>query len=147
MSDNAQWGNAISWSLIVVGWVIVNRQNNDRETRKEIRAALLDLYKLLDEIEDDAFAYHTGTSDPVLARKIKRSISQIAPRIKLALRNRLECKYSHPLFEFRKSITLTNFETKMFQPKAPNDQFFTDIMDAKQSLILRLDLAFNAKFL
>jgi hypothetical protein len=146
MSDNSQWGNVVSWGLIILGWVIVNRQNNNRETRKEIRAGLLDLYKLLDEIEDDAFIYHTEIGDPVVARKIKRSISQIAPRIKLALRKRVECKYGFPLYAFRQSITLSNFETNLFAAKLPNDQFFTEIMDAKHALILRLDSAFNETF-
>jgi len=132
--------------LVVCGWLVINQQNNTRETRKEIRAALLDLYKLLDEIEDDAFTYHTGVGDAALARKIKRNISQISPRIKLALRDRVECKYTHQLSAFRKSITLVNFESTAFESKAIDNKFFTDISDSKHNLITILDTAFNAKF-
>jgi hypothetical protein len=142
-----QWGNVVSWILIVAGWAVINAQNNSRETRKEIRAALLDLYELLDEIEDDAFSYHTGTTgDAALARKIKRNISQISTRIKLALRDKLECEYARPLVAFRKSITLSNFDSNKFLSKSADSKFFNDISDAKQSLIVVLDRAFNAKF-
>jgi hypothetical protein len=90
--------------------------------------------------------YHTGTGDPALARKIKRNIGQICPRITLALRGRLDCKYSHPLSAFRKSITLVNFESNTFESKAIDNKFFSDISDAKHSLIAVLDMAFNSKF-
>lgn len=146
MADS-NWGSAVTWGLVILGWVIVNRQNNNRETRKEIRAALFDLYKLLDEIEDEAVKYHTSeTPDGILGRRIKRNLSQLSLRIKLASRGLLKCKTAVLVAAFRRSITWENFETSNFKQKAPEDRFFEVILDAKRSLISVLDSAFNNRF-
>jgi hypothetical protein len=136
-------GDIISWTIIFVGWYIINRQNNNRETRKEVRESLLSLYRHLDEIETDAIAYHTGDGDPLLARKIKRDIDQIPGRISLAQRGSMKGRYAHHLIRFRQAITLNNFDTASFVQKEPTDRFFDEIVVSKRSLIHCLDLAYN----
>jgi hypothetical protein len=140
------FGDIISWIVIFVGWYIVNRQNNNRETRKEVRASMLSLYRHLDEIEIDAIAYHTGDGDPLLARKIKRDIDQIPARIALAQRGSMKCRYSMYLIQFRQAITLNNFDSASFAPKDPTDRFFDAIVVSKRSLIYSLDRAYNRAY-
>lgn len=142
------WPQLVTWVLIVAGWWLVNYQNNARETRKEVRASLVDLYKHLDAIEDAAFSYHTGTGALVEARRLKRDITQIAPRIVMLRRGPMVGKinYARPLFEFRKSITFENFDTKNFAPKGPQDPFFDNISASKRELIAALESAYSAAY-
>jgi hypothetical protein len=143
----ADWTDIVSWLIIFAGWIVVNRQNNSRETRKEVRASLLDLYEHLDQIEVDAFAYHTGTGDVLLAHKLKRDIDQVVPRIKLALRGPMTtCRYGKQLIAFRQSITLQNFDSATFAPKKPSDTFFEVIVVSKRALIYCLELADNNSY-
>lgn len=146
MSAELDFGDAISWIIVVVGWLIINRQHNNRETRKEIRASLMDLYRLLDSIEADAFAYHTTEPDVALARKIKRELDQIYSRVRLALSDTVTCDSSKQISEFRKSITLHNFDTVSFEKKAADDSIFDEIMIAKRQLISVLEHAYSQKY-
>jgi len=144
---NCSWiGQAVSWILIIVGWVIVDSQNNKRETRKEVRASLLDLYKHLDAIEDAAFLYHSTTGDASEARKITRDIQQIAPRIVMARRGRMRVNYAQPLAAFRKAVTYENFDSIGFVSKKPHDQMFESIEACKKNLIATLESAFNSAY-
>lgn len=140
------WANAVSWIIVLAGWAIVNRQHNNRETRKEIRSSFVDLYKLLDQIEDGAFQYHVSTGDPLLARKLKREIGQVPVRIKLAIQKRLKCPYATPLARLRRAITLENFETRDFKKKDAADPFFDEIIGAKTALIVALESAYNEAY-
>lgn len=137
---------SISWVLIAAGWVVVNDQNNKRETRKEVRTSLLELYKVLDEIEDAAFEYHTTDGDAGKARKIVRAIQQIAPRIIMARRGPIKFHYTNALAGFRRAITFTNFDTSTFERKQPEDHFFDAIAAAKRELITSLELAYSQAY-
>ena len=127
--------HSLSWILIIAGWVVVNDQNNKRETRKEVRASLLELYRILDEIEDAAYEYHTTDGDAGKARKIVRAIHQIAPRIIMAKRGPIKFHYTRVLADFRRAITFENFDTAAFKRKQPEDPFFDAIAAAKRELI------------
>lgn len=139
-------GQSISWIIIFVGWALVNYQNNCRETRKEIRASLIDLYKILDGIEDAAFEYHTKTGDPVVARRIRRDIQQISSRIIMARRGPMRIDYARPLAALRKSITYDNFDSANFVAKNPQDVFFDSISESKRNLIFALERAYSAAY-
>lgn len=146
MSEHSYVGDAVSWCIVIIGWLIINHQHNSRETRKEIRASLVELYKLLDVIEADAFAYHTGAADQALSRKIKRELDQIYARVSLALAKTITCDCSKEITSFRKSITLENFETANFKKKSPDDEMFTGILVAKRRLITVLEHAYTEKY-
>lgn len=147
MSTDMSWlAQPISWILIVAGWMVVNSQNNRRETRKEVRASLLELYKLLDDIEDAAYEYHTTDGDAGEARKIVRAIQQIAPRIIMARRGPIKFQYTKPLATFRKAITFENFDTSKFERKQAEDPFFDAIAAAKRELITALELAYSQAY-
>lgn len=137
-------GDVISWVIIFVGWAVVSGQHNKRETRKETKERLQLLFKHLDEIEDAAFLYHTSKSpDPLLARRIRRDIEQISPRIRLAIRGPMKCAYSGALVRFRQSITLHNFDSATFAPKQTHEQLLDEIVSAKNALVYCLESAYN----
>lgn len=137
---------SISWVLIAAGWAVVNDQNNKRETRKEVRASLLELYKILDDIEDAAYEYHTTDGDIAKARKIVRAIHEIAPRIIMARRGPIKFHYTKELAGFRRAITFANFDTSTFERKQPGDPLFDEIAATKRELITALELAYSQAY-
>jgi hypothetical protein len=132
--------------LIVAGWAIVNYQNNKRETRKEIRASLLDLYTHLDAIEDAAIDYHTTDGSPAKARRIRRDIQQIAPRILMARRGQMKIDYKRAVFELRRAITLENFDTENYAPRPSDDPLLDEISRTKTNLIFALEGAYGRAY-
>lgn len=136
------WSGPVSWGLVVVGWLVINQQNNKRETRKEIRSALSALYELLHTIEDKALKYHTGNGDPLESRTLKRHLAQIYPRVGLAFQSTIDCKYSREVFAFRQAVTLRNFDTASFAALDASDPFFESISNAREQLVSKLEHAF-----
>jgi hypothetical protein len=131
---------------VIVGWIVINAQHNRRETRKEIRAALNDLYDMLNDIEDDAFVYHTGAGDPVLSRRIKRKLGQIFARVNLALVKTIDLRCASEIGAFRRAVTLHNFDTARHQSLLPVDQIFEEITATKERLVNRIERAFLEKY-
>lgn len=137
------WAAVISWLLVILGWFIINRQNNIRETRKEIRAALNQFYDVLNEIEDDAVTYHSGgAGDPVLSRRIKRRLGQLHGRAGLALGSTIECSCSREIWLFRQAVTLENFDTAAHKMLPASDPIFEEITATKERLVQTLERAF-----
>jgi hypothetical protein len=141
-----EWGNVVSWLIILIGWLVVNYQHNSRETRKEIRVGLLELYKILDDIEAKAFDYHTSGGSSSAARRIRAELAQLHARIKLILCGHVRCDYVRSLAQFRKSITYENFDTANYVKRPPDDDLFDRILEAKRDLIVILEQAFNNKY-
>lgn len=138
-------GSAPTWIIILIGWIVVNWQNDSRETRKEIRAKLDFIQKLIAEIEDDAYHYHTDSNNSALARKIKRKIesafgliSEISPFFS-----------STPTFEmaqFRRSVTLRNFANHDYRQLTENDEILDDIGHAAFDLARALEKQYSQKY-
>lgn len=146
MTCEFDWSGPVSWALIIFGWLVVNAQHNSRETRKEIRAALNDLYEILNGIEDDAFAYHTGHGDPALSRRIKRCLGQIYPRIILAFMGTIKFQCAREVANFRQAVTLDNFDTATRRSLSPTDTIFESLSTAKETLVNRIERAFLSHY-
>ena len=146
MASGSDWGSAVSWLLVILGWIIINTQHNRRETRKEIRAALNNFYELLNEIEDDAITYHTSSGDPVLSRRIKRRLSQLYRRVNLAFQDTIECQCASQITAFRRAVTLHNFDTATYTQLKASDPVFEEITATKERLVNVLEQAFMTKY-
>lgn len=105
----------------MLGWIIVNWQNNKREERKELRSSLTDISKNIEEIEESAIGYHSAASRMTATEKsINLKISRLSSKIRHL---HFENKNITPNFiQLKKSITLDNFETNRFiQQSAESD--------------------------
>jgi len=140
------WSGPISWALVILGWLVINWQHNKRETRKEIRAAFNGLYEMLNEIEDDAFSYHTGNGDPALSKRIKRRLGQIHSRINLAFMTTIRERCSREVFAFRRAVTLQNFDTVSHNSLPSTSPVFEEITATRERLINTLEQAFLKKY-
>lgn len=66
---NIDFGASLPVLIAVVGWILVNAQNNQRETRKEGRAAADNAKKLAMEASSLSIAYLKGSRDDPSAVK------------------------------------------------------------------------------
>lgn len=147
VTPSCSWLSALPPILVILGWIVVNRQNNQRETRKETRSSLQDFYKALDELENAAISFHTHDQwSPEKAQTIRtttertlRRARMIADTLGITLIN--ECK------EMRQAITLDNFDKSTHQPQQRDSEIILRIEDGRDRLFLELEKAFSAKFL
>jgi hypothetical protein len=138
----------ITWLLVILGWYLVNRQNNAREKRKELRALLDQTQKLLDDIETQAIAYHTVEATGERAFFLKCTISQkLKHKLDVLSRRSLNLESSLTLLkELRKSITLNNFDSASYEKKELSDPLVRDIWLSKDRLSHELEKCFARKY-
>jgi hypothetical protein len=71
----------IALIVVVLGWVVVNRHNNNREFRKELKSAIDEAAKHVREITGHGVEYHAGAKDKKLEAKIVLSLKSLNRRI------------------------------------------------------------------
>ncbi len=138
-------GQVITWALVLGGWAYVDRANNQRETRKELRSIIDDLQQFLNELETNAVTYHTSVnSNADLAATIRRSLYRVLTSKVNLLKERGIDVYAlaYPVQSLRSAITLNNFDTKSFVPLSLSDNIVRDIGVAKDDLSDSLELEY-----
>lgn len=143
-----QWSQTVTWMLVIAGWWLVNRQNNIREKRKEIRTLIDKLQVYLDDVETLAIKYHTNQESSDLAFELKRSLNQkLRSKLDILKLRTLDVNKCYPLLkQFRQAVTLNNFDTSSFKPQSMSDTIVTNIWLAKDKLSQELEKSFATKY-
>lgn len=142
---SADPSDTVTWTMVLMGWLVINAQHNRRETRKEIRKSLDTLFENLKTLTDDSVKYHCSEErQKTLAEKIKRDIKSIIMTV--ASLGLLHHRDGRLCIELRSSITLDNFDTNSHQQFDTNDILVLDIFDAVDNLSKALEMAFDRKF-
>lgn len=137
----------VTWFLVVVGWFYVDKRNNIRDARKELRIIVDGLVSAVVDIRDKAFQFHTGPDpDALLAGRIKFDIQMIGCRIG-AITNYGATVNLQLVVDYRKSITLYNFDDHEFVQQLPNSSLIGEIDRCADALTNGLELAFQNTFL
>ncbi|MES9901581.1 MAG: hypothetical protein ABW168_02730 [Sedimenticola sp.] len=131
----------VTWLIVIVGWFIVNHQNNNRETRKEILAKLDGTINLINEVEGVAIKFHSGDYDKNISRSILTQIDRISRAI-ASSHMPMPKNMTYKVVCFRKSITLLNFDESEHVFKALNDPLFDKIAAETQSLVDAIEDAY-----
>lgn len=143
---------AISPVLVVVGWRWVNKQNNLREQRKELRQVIDRSLKLVNEIVELGIEYHGAGADarksPDLdGWKITMMLGQVSGNIKLLRDRGLIMQASNaPYIRLKQILTGQDFMTKDWKPWAADDIRWMDAMHATNNLTHALDKIFFESF-
>ena len=69
--------SAISAVLVVVGWIVVNKAQSNRERRKQIREYISDLCDDLGELEALAIGYHTAIRQEAKEQEIISKLGRL----------------------------------------------------------------------
>jgi hypothetical protein len=127
--------------FVILGWVIVNNQNNKREQRKETRTFLNETIKLVELIESDALEYHTGARNNfTLGKLIMLNISKLS---EMLTHSRLPLdSYVERYTEFHEGITWENFLSNRFEKQAKSSDLVHNIRDSARALNRALEQSF-----
>ncbi len=139
-------GAVVPWLLVIAGWFFVARDNNKRERRKELRAALSQLTEKIRRCEQDAHEYWMSSAGSeraiALGIGLKRLLQSIA-----AERSRLqqECKMgdsTDELIAYRRAVTGGDFEQQSRQPSSSASERLQEISESAVDLVEKLEAEF-----
>lgn len=136
----------VTWVIVIIGWLIVNHQNNNRERRKEIRQAIDKIVNRIEEIEQDALRFHQSSFDGGSARKLLLSLDKTGRSITWLRMVGTE-EYKKSIVSFRRSITLKNFDPTAHVALGSNDSQLARISAAADNLVNLLENAYAAQYL
>lgn len=140
--------------VIIIGWFFVSRDNDRRETRKEIRALLNDMSKNLDKLHDQAISYFCDIDNSTQVSEALKSEIQLKQSLErfdstLQVLGKMESKFrssSQYFEELVQSITgHPKFESR--SPPSTNklhqvDEAVLQVALARSNLISHLEHTF-----
>lgn len=136
----------VTWLIVFFGWVIVDRQHHNREERKEVRAALDTLEKMLDDLELKSIEFHQAALfDKKEAGRIQSSIQRVQSRIR-RLPFGQDQDVNTGIIEIRRAITLRNFEVSSFTSQPEDGEISVTVSASRDFLMNVLDEQFKARF-
>ena len=136
----------VTWLIVLIGWFVIDKQNNRREQRKEIRAAIDALGEMLDVLEQDAINFHTSGFDERKGSELRLAIQRLSARVgRLSFSENVNLNTR--IIDLRRAITLRNFESTNHNVQQNDSQIILTIAAAKDSLIDELEFLFKERFL
>lgn len=152
LSDSDKLGlitNVVSWVLIFGGWYIVNRQNNKRETRKELRAAFDEIHNNVRQLSELGINYHIeGHNDDLMFDIVSMSkrLNKKVNRLKIPF-NKKTGIVNFLLIQKRKLMLVNNFGSSTSVVKL---NFYSNeiasIENATENLLDEIEKVFNQSF-
>lgn len=147
VSSGSDYIPIITWLVIIIGWFIVNNQQNKREQRKERRAQIDIFNSNISQLEKKAISYHTNIlHDEQLAREIKRKFDELR---KFSLRIKLiDIKdLNRLIIALRRSITYENFDNgENHAQEAEDGELVAGIYISCDAFVDKMESRFHEKY-
>lgn len=135
----------LSWIVALVGWIVVNQQNNRREERKEIRSALSEIYKIVEDLTDKASKYHqTESPSSTDAAAIKLQLQRLGQKITHLHFH--DDTVNRSVYELRSAITYENFDSHSHTAVNETSDLVNDIYFQAEQLIDALEGCFGRSY-
>lgn len=99
--------------VVLVGWFVINRQHNQRETRKEIKQHIDDIHDLLSNLLGEAIEHHQFPCDKKKEDLYKISFLIDHLETKILLLKVFNKSFDSYIIKLRKSCTLENFSPNL----------------------------------
>lgn len=124
-----------TWLLVVLGWIVVSDQTNNRESNKNAYVKLDQIRLKLAEIEKSAVAHHTEGYDQKTVREIVRAIKSVGIEASSLVKGEyLESSVKYSVADFRRAITAKNFDFSKYAKVEVTDSLITRLEHAKDAL-------------
>lgn len=137
----------ITWMLIVAGWMTVHYLTLTRERQKEIRELKSKLVERILEIECRSISFHQASNySQDDARSLVADIERVSSAIARKPLSILAIEPKH-VTQFRRSITLKNFDPTAFGTQSANSRLLNDISLRTEALIDALEEAYANRYL
>lgn len=129
---------AITWGLVVFGWIATHFLTKKREQRKEVRSKLDDIRSKLSTLEIDVTSFHTANEySAEKARAILLNIQRAYRDIERE--PKLKENTSRFRFDFRRAATLSNFDKSSFFAIENDSDFFDKLAASHDKLTNQLE--------
>lgn len=142
---------AASPVLVVAGWFFVNRQNNDRECRKELRQLVDRAIKLLNDTVALGQRYHSGgvpTAEHAATQwNLILAIKLLSGYVGMLANNGMEvrdCRLA--LINLKDVLTGNDFMTVNWKPWGHGDQRWRALTESTNTLTQSLDAQYFALY-
>lgn len=132
-------------AFTLLGWNIVNRQNNKRETRKEERAAADRCKVLAREVAQHGIEYWSGSSE-VKPWKIRAGFEELEVEIERFKSASMRGKLLNLQAELVDAVMGHNFDQVNFKPVAQDHPVFKEIPAARQRLLFAVERELALQF-
>ncbi|WP_152554256.1 hypothetical protein [Burkholderia sp. A1] len=139
--------------IVVIGWIFVSRDNDRRETRKEVRSLLNDFSKRVDALEATAVEYFSKIDNSSSADeasraeiKIKREIERLDSSLQIINKIYKDFGGQKEFVSLTDTITRhSKFESKPGVIVSLNDQFYLRLALSCNQLTSVLEQSFLSK--
>ena len=140
----------VSWLLVIVGWIVVTRDQDNRFRRNEIRSVMNDLKKLLNEIENCSIDYWPipGNAENAheLSRIIKQRIQWLAHYKRILSRDDKNLLVDEEMKKLRQAITGDDFDSPARQAVRKNSSKVLKILRRSNEFAEAIELAYEKKY-
>jgi len=130
--------------VVIIGWYVINRHNNKREKRREVRTQLDSFISLVSDIEKNSVKYHIEQDhNEEIARTIKRNIGALR---KFAIRlNLLDTNIlNRSNINLNRAITMKNFDNgENHIPESENGELIAGIYSVCDDFVEAMESGYN----
>jgi hypothetical protein len=136
--------------LTIVGWLVLSRQQDKRERRKEIRELIRMIENRVDSILELTTDYYGLPGDDPKCRSLELKIKQSFNGVR-SLHKRLNsagfrCDVRPEFVHFRQSVMLGEFESLARKPDTANGEALSVVASAGFELVSKIDRAYFETF-
>lgn len=141
-SDEAQ---IVTWLLVIIGWFLVQRGHQNRETRKETHQRIEAINELVEEIEKNSIRFHTSKYDASISKDILWGINKLWFLVDvLDICN--SDTISKMVVKIRKASTLNNFDLSGHKALSEDDDLLHNLTIASLDFIRYLDSTYYGHY-
>lgn len=141
-------GDFLPWlpsAFTLIGWRIVNQQNNQREARKDIRGAADRCKTLARDVAQSGFTYWAG-QDEVKTWQIKAALEELEVEIGRFPESKGGAELLVCHVDFVDAVTGYDFESVTFYKKAADHPVFHLIALTRQRLLAEIESQFKKHY-
>jgi len=143
MEDFTKWLPSL---LVVIGWIIVNHQNNKRETRKECRSLIDDAKAAVIDVAAKAVLYHTEAKKE-LSVEILAAIDALEIECERLPNWVKGCPLMGCHAAFANAMTGGDFDSAEVEKKAANSPQVISIVRTRTEMLSELERIFRVHYL
>lgn len=125
----------VTWVLVVLGWMVVSDQNEQRELSKNGYARIVSVRDDLKLLEKRAVSFHTSSFNSNDMNALARAISKLTKELSLLQKHEfVGLSTSMEAVALRRAMTLTNFEEPSHSKQSAGSPVVQGIEEACDSL-------------
>lgn len=144
-----QYSFLVPAAITVAGWIVVARQTDRREYRKEVRDQLKDLRTSIDEVRSKVTGYWLEPDvkkAAAAAIALKSELKRLSRLTRTLASAGLDYDHATLVAEVRSLATGGEFESKKRSKTADDAGRIEDVAGALEELLTAVDVAFYAEF-